>query len=123
VNSIKAKKVFTGIVLEWPWFCKMISWFMSVGGITLCPFIIVRDKFSYRLITHEMIHIRQYLELWVVGFWPVYLWDWFRGLIKYKSFTTAYENIRLEQEAYDCTQYGRSYLVDRKKFAWRKYNV
>ena len=71
---------------------------------------------------HESIHIAQYIELLVIGFLILYLWDWVRGLIKYKDTNVAYRKIRLEQEAYE---YQRSftYLDKRERFAWKKYKV
>ena len=110
------------IIIKSNKFLNSISWFFEVGGITLFPFIIVRPDVSKSTINHESIHIAQYSELFVIGFLLMYLWDWVKGLIKYKDPKVAYEKIRFEQEAYE---YARNfkYLSNRKRFAWRKYKV
>ena len=118
VTSIDMKP----IIIKSDKFLDSVSWFFKVGGITLFPFIIVREKTNKTTIKHESIHIAQYIELFVIGFLVLYLWDWVRGLIKYKDTNVAYRKIRLEQEAYE---YQRSftYLDKRERFAWKKYKV
>ena len=103
------------IIIKSDKFLDSVSWFFKVGGITLFPFIIVREKTNKTTINHESIHIAQYIELLVIGFLVLYLWDWIRGLIKYKDTNVAYRKIRLEQEAYE---YQRSftYLDKRERF-------
>ena len=101
---------------------KLFSWLMKVGGVTIFPFIFVRGEGSDTLIRHESIHIKQYAELYVIGFLPVYLWDFVWGLIKHRSFNKAYRGSRFEQEAYG-NQGNENYLEERKPFAWKKYKV
>ena len=101
---------------------KMLSIVINIGAITLWPFVFVRGKADERLIRHESIHIAQYNELFVVGFLILYLYDWLKGLIKYRNKQEAYYNIRFEKEAYaNDTVVG--YLENRNKYEWRKYNV
>lgn len=101
---------------------KMLSIVINIKAITLWPFVFVRGEADERLIRHESIHIAQYNELFVVGFLVLYLYDWLKGLIKYKDKQKAYYNIRFEQEAhmYDIVD---GYLENRNKHEWRNYNV
>ena len=94
---------------------------MPVVGVTLWPFIFVREDSinDYIMIQHERIHLAQYKELWVIGFWPVYLYYWFKGVIIYKDLQKAYMSIPLEKEAYANAR-NEYYLCLRKKFNWRK---
>ena len=103
---------------------RVLSVFISIGAITIWPFVFIRRGVepSVRLIRHETIHIRQYNELLVVGFWLVYLFDWLRGLIKYRDTDKAYRQIRMEQEAYE-NEYDETYLERRRHFAWWHYRV
>tara|TARA_B100000131_G_scaffold285532_1_gene294888 strand:- start:671 stop:1018 length:348 start_codon:yes stop_codon:yes gene_type:complete len=102
----------------------LLSIVIRVGAITLWPFIFIRKGMSAseRLIRHESIHIQQYTEMLVLGFYPVYVWDWLHGLIKYRSGSTAYMQIRMEQEAYE-NEGDEEYLKNRKRYAWLKYKV
>ena len=102
----------------------ILSIVIRVGAITIWPFVFIRKGMNAteRLIRHESIHIHQYTELLVLGFYPVYVWDWLHGLIKYKSGSTAYMHIRMEQEAYE-NESDESYLENRKHYAWLKYKV
>tara|TARA_R110000737_G_scaffold226990_1_gene241401 strand:- start:2093 stop:2446 length:354 start_codon:yes stop_codon:yes gene_type:complete len=103
---------------------KLFSIFFPVSAVTLWPFIFVRKQYvsDKRLMNHETIHIKQYNELLVIGFLAIYLYDWFRGLIKYRDTTKAYYQIRFEQEAYN-NQEDMAYLDNRDKFAWKKYKI
>jgi len=101
---------------------KTLSWVIDVYAITLWPFIFIRDEGNDRTVNHETIHIKQYNELFVLGFLFLYLYDWIHGLIKYKDKQTAYYKIRFEQEAYHYDK-DLSYPSNRKRFAWRNYRV
>ena len=111
------------IIIRNSWVPALLSLFMPIAAITLWPFVFVRrGQDSPQLINHESIHISQVNECWVLGFYGVYLWDWLQGLIKYRSLTLAYRNIRFEQEAYSADQ-DPDYLESRQSFAWRQYRV
>ena len=47
---------------------KLLSWVINIRAITLFPFIIIKDEGDEKLINHESIHIKQQLELLVIGF-------------------------------------------------------
>jgi len=101
---------------------RLASIFINVHAITLWPFIIIRDEGDEKTINHEKIHIRQQSELWVIGFYIMYLIDWIRGLKIYGDPVAAYVWTRFEQEAYD-NQGDLEYLTYREKFAWKNYEI
>lgn len=105
---------------------KIASFFLinTIYAITLWPFIFVRSKRwdDAILINHELVHIAQFNELFVVGFYAIYVWDYIRGYIKHRDSYKAYRRIRFEQEAYD-NQHDLDYLKERPKYSWKKYNV
>ena len=101
---------------------RLFSWFFPVSAITLFPFVFIIDEGDDSLILHEEIHFRQYLELLIVGFPIMYLFDFVSGLIKHKNVADAYHSIRLEQEAYR-SESNPNYLQERKLYAWRRYKV
>lgn len=105
-----------------PRFLSAISFVVNIRAITLYPFIISREEMTPTTERHEKIHIAQQKELFVLLFYLVYVFDYFKGLIKYKSKTEAYFRIRMEQEAYE-NQDIEDYLENRKRFKWLEYKV
>ncbi len=102
---------------------KMINIFRpEVRGVTLFPFIFLKDEGDNRIINHETIHIAQYRELFIIGFLFLYLWDFAHGLLKYRSYDDAYRSIRFEREAYSFDG-DPHYLQYREMFAWRRFKV
>jgi hypothetical protein len=96
---------------------------LGISGITLFPFIILRDKhlkLDKRIMNHERIHIRQQVELLVLPFYVLYLIEYAIGLIKYRNRFSAYMNISFEKEAYK-NDSDLDYLKDRKWWAWRRF--
>lgn len=98
-------------------FLDKISIFMKVGGITLYPFIILRENYkkdtkeSREIINHEKIHIEQQKELFVIFFYILYLIEYiFKG----------YYNISFEKEAYE-NDNNLEYLKTRKRYSFLKY--
>ena len=100
----------------------LLSWVIEIWAITLFPFVFCRGELSEKTKRHETIHHLQYVELFVIGFLAVYLWDFFHGLIKYRNSTKAYMRIRFEQEAWEKDDLV-DYLDDRPKYAWTNYKV
>ena len=103
-----------------------LSWFMKIGGITLYPYIILRERFrdgSYykklapRIINHESIHIEQQKELLVIGFYLWYLIEW---VIRLFMKGNAYKNISMEREGYE-NRKNLEYLKTRKRFSFLRY--
>jgi hypothetical protein len=97
-----------------------LSWFMRIGGITLWPFVILREKYkgrAKRIINHESIHIKQQEELLIIPFYILYVTEWFIKLFFYGK--EAYYNISFEREAYS-NEYDFQYLESRKRYSWLK---
>jgi hypothetical protein len=89
-------------------------------GITLYPFILmvpeVRDNVV--ILNHERIHIEQQRELYIVGFYVLYVGYWLRGLLT--GADDAYRSIPFEREAYG-KERDLGYLSFRKPHSWRQY--
>ncbi len=106
-------------------FLDSISWFMKIAGISLFPFIILREyrKGTERgkiLVNHETIHFWQTIELGIVGFYVLYLWYYLFNLIKYKSTMKAYKQIPFEIEARG-NEKNLNYIKTRKFYSWTKH--
>lgn len=109
------------IIIESEKFCDLISWFISVEAITLFPFIICRNKNNKVMLNHESIHIRQQLELLVIPFFIIYIFNWLYNVIKYSGDTNrAYEEIIFEKEAY-ANEYNLNYLSIRQIWSCFRY--
>jgi hypothetical protein len=108
-------------------FLNRISIFMNIGGITLWPYIILREIYNSpslhwknkakKIINHESIHIKQQQELLIVPFYVLYILEWFIKLFFYGS--KAYYNISFEREAYN-NDSNLKYLDKRKMYSWVK---
>ena len=99
---------------------KYMSIFINVYAITLYPFVFIRDEGNDITVNHERIHLKQQRELWIVGFYMLYVAFWLVGLMLKRSFQQAYEWIPFEKEAY-ANDHDMVYLFNRKKHAWRNY--
>lgn len=90
--------------------------YIPVKGFTAMaayPFIFLRvgKALNTKILNHEKIHFAQQKELWVIGFYILYLYYWvLRG----------YKKIPFEIEARTYQNYPM-YLHNRKKFHWRTY--
>ena len=101
---------------------KLFSIVISVYAITLFPFIILSEEVDEYTMNHEMIHFEQQKELFVVGFYILYAYDFVKAMVKYKSKETSYFLIRFEQEAYTY-QNDLGYIIDRNKHSWKEFEV
>ncbi len=54
-----------------------------------------------RLLSHELVHVRQWHEMGVLGFLVSYLGDFAKNLLRFKNWNKAYREISLEKEARD----------------------
>jgi len=97
-----------------------LSLFINIWAITLYPFIICKGELDQRTRTHEIIHLHQQRELWLIGFYLLYVWYWLVFAWKLRSFHGAYRNIPFEKEAYANDQ-DPTYPLRRKAFSWSKY--
>ena len=91
-------------------------------AITIWPFIFVwKEKAEYKvLLRHERIHLKQWEELFLIGFIVLYLFFFIVELIKLKNWNAAYRSIPFEKEAYR-NQDEDDYLSTRKRMAWIEY--
>ena len=107
-------------------FLDAISIFMTVGGISLFPVVILREKYrdstdkfwkkrAKEIINHETIHFQQQLELGVIPFYFIYVVEFLCKLHFYGA--KAYENISFEREAYGNDK-KLKYLETRVRFNW-----
>ena len=97
--------------------------FLKVDGMAVFPFILVRQKSFERdevLIRHETIHLKQAVELLVIPFYLLYLFNYLYNRIKYGNHQTSYVNIVFEQEAYS-NEHNSAYFKTRKLWAWCRY--
>ncbi len=113
-------KDFYHRVIISPRFCQLISIFITVHAITLYPFIIARDRLSITTYNHEKIHLVQQRELWIIGFYILYVWYWARAKAKGLTGEEAYYAIPFEKEAYK-HQNNLKYTDSRKPHAWRDF--
>ena len=49
---------------------------ISISAITIWPFVFFRGKAVPVTLNHELIHIEQYNDLFVFGFFVIYLYDY-----------------------------------------------
>lgn len=94
-----------------------------VRGITLFPFIILSEKFDRNnavLLNHEKIHLRQQIEMLVLPFYVVYVFEFLFGYLKFRNWQKAYKNISFEREAY-ANEKDLCYLKQRSFWRFLKY--
>ena len=99
---------------------KYLSIFINIYAITLYPFIICREEMDEVVLNHEKIHLAQQKELWIIGFYCLYVYYWLKGRIKGLNSAAAYAAIPFELEAYD-KESRKYYLIERRKHAWWRY--
>lgn len=100
---------------------RLLSWFINIHAITIYPFIICRTVLEKRTRSHEFIHIAQQKELWVIGFYVLYVWYWVKNIVwKKMSLHQAYRNIPFEIEAYE-NEHNDIYALTRDRMAWRQW--
>jgi hypothetical protein len=96
---------------------------LPAAGMAIWPFILVKHqhlKHDEVLLRHEMIHLKQEIELLIVPFYILYLLNYLINRIKYKGHNKAYFNIAFEREAY-INENNTNYLQSRRYWSWLKY--
>src|SRR5690606_28425532 len=94
---------------------------LKVSGITLYPFVIVRDKNPGSvLLNHERSHLRQQVEMLILFFYLWYLIEWFLHYLQVRNFWVAYRLISFEKEAY-ASENDDEYLQKRGFWAFLKW--
>ena len=97
--------------------------FLPAAGMAIFPFIFIKYKGlknNKQIINHELIHLRQQIELLVVPFYIIYIIHYLVNLFQYKDHDHAYRNIVFEREAYD-NDSDLVYLKTRRFFSWMRY--
>lgn len=82
-------------------------------AMALYPFILINRKKNINSVTlnHERIHLVQQLEMLIIPFYVVYLFE---------LITKGYRNISFEREAYQ-NERNLNYIRERKSYSWVKY--
>lgn len=96
---------------------------LPANGMALFPFILVKEpksKFDVVIIRHEIIHLRQQMELLVLPFYIFYLINYLYNRTIFNNHHEAYLNIVFEREAYANDMFS-DYLKHRKLFSWINY--
>lgn len=90
-------------------------------AITLLKWIIVgkeaKERFTMVDYNHKSIHYAQKKELFYVGFYLLYVFEFLLALLYFRNCRKAIRNVSFEVEA-DMHQNEKEYLVHRKRFAW-----
>ena len=93
---------------------------LPAAAMAIFPFILVKHasyKSNIMLMNHERIHFKQQLEMLILPFFVLYLFNYLFNIFKYRSHYQAYLNIVFEREAY-AHENDLNYLRKRKLFAW-----
>jgi hypothetical protein len=97
---------------------------LHVGGITFYPFVFLKSGLTPErrkvLVNHEKIHLRQQLELLIIPFYFLYLFNYFINLIIYRKHQPAYRNICFEREAFTFES-NQDFLSKRKAWSFVRY--
>lgn len=99
----------------------MLSIFIDVYAITLWPFIFIKDNGNIETIAHEKIHLRQQVELGIIGFYILYASFYLYYYWKLRDNNKAYFAIPFEKEAYTASKGGDVYLSKRNFLEWLNY--
>lgn len=97
--------------------------FLPVAGMAIFPFVLVKYsklKHDRQIINHELIHLRQQIELLIIPFFILYILNYLINLPRYKNHDQAYRNIVFEREAYG-NDSNYTYLKHRPFCSWIKY--
>ena len=101
----------------------LVTRFVPYSAMAVYPFILVKKEEMKRnviLIHHEKIHHRQQLELLIVPFYLLYLFNYLYNLLRYRNQYKAYREIIFEREAFQMDN-DLDYLNRRKMFAFVKF--
>jgi hypothetical protein len=96
---------------------------LPVQGMAIFPFIFLKTKqlkLDKQIINHELIHIRQQLELLIVPFYFLYFLNYLINYIYYHDHFLAYRNIVFEREAFS-NDLKPDYLKNRRFASWINY--
>ena len=97
--------------------------FLPAAGMAMFPFVLVKYvklKHDRQIINHELIHLRQQVELLIIPFFILYILNYLINIIRYKNHDQAYRNIVFERESFR-NDSNYMYLKDRPFWCWIKY--
>jgi hypothetical protein len=97
--------------------------FIPAAGMAIFPFVFIKYqhlKKNRQLINHELIHLRQQVELLIFPFFVLYVTNYLINVIRYRNHYQAYKNIVFEREAF-ANDSNYSYLRTRQFSAWLSY--
>ena len=97
--------------------------FLPAAGMAIFPFVLVKYswiKNDQQIINHELIHLRQQIELLIIPFYLIYILDYLINLVRYRNHNLAYRNIVFEKEAYS-NDADYEYLKKRGFYSWMNY--
>ncbi len=97
--------------------------FKFANAIALFPFVIIKmdeTTLNDTMVNHEKIHLRQQIELLIVGFYILYIVEFFIHYIRLQNRLKAYLSISFEREAYS-NEDNHDYLKFRKHWSFLKY--
>lgn len=90
-------------------------------GVAIYPFVFVdKKRINEVRLNHEVIHLRQQLEMLILPFYLWYTIEYIIRVIQYRNWDVAYKNISFEREAYS-NEKNINYLQQRKFCSWVKY--
>lgn len=92
-------------------------------GITLYPFVVLKDRTLSQntvLVNHERIHLRQQLELLVIPFYLIYIFEFLIRYYRTKNWYKAYRSISFEKEAFQ-NERNLDYLKKRRLWYFINY--
>lgn len=110
-------------------FLTLISPFMRIRGISLFPFVIIRERYKdansvyinnqkRKLLNHETIHFQQQLEMLIL---PFYIWYVVEFILKTLwTGKSGYRQLSFEREANEHER-DSNYIPQRKRYSWLKY--
>ncbi|MCH5229737.1 MAG: hypothetical protein J1F12_07075 [Muribaculaceae bacterium] len=101
---------------------KILPFGKKFFAINLCGLIFAKGECSEEILNHESIHSRQMLELLILPFYILYIFEWSIKILKYKDNYQAYKSISFEREAY-ANQKDLKYLEKRKPYGFIKYYI
>lgn len=93
------------------------------NAITIWPFIILKDKKLVNdkiVINRDKIHLKQQIEMLIIGFYLWYIIEFLIRLLIYKKWMKAYYGISFEREVYENEQ-NLVYIRGREFWSFLKY--
>ncbi len=91
--------------------------------MAIWPFIVLRERSLSKdkvVMNHEKIHLKQQLELFIIGFFICYGIEFVIKRFSYKSNMETYRNLSFEREAYQ-NETDLLYLKKRKYLSFINY--